>query len=447
VNAATNRLANAGYDANGNMNSGAGATLGYDEANRIVSATEVSGGTEYYSYAPDGKRIFRAPADGSPQEWTFWGARGEKLGTFNMVYNQYSNGYLPVLNPTVWFAGKKIREGGGLIVQDRLGSTTATYPYGDEIAPNTLSRTKFASYFRDGFTGLDYADQRYYASGYGRFTKPDPGSAGSTNNPQSLNRYSYVLGDPINNNDPRGLCTALLGGITQTPYTAGTSGEQAFADQVGEVSSFGYEGGSLPAGLANVFLAQGVGVPTGAVASALNAILLAAQNPGPIDIVTFSGGAQAFTSAFSYLNAATQNRIQSITYVDPAGTGSLSSGTSSTSVRVFGDSSDWVNTALEFAVGSPTNPNPASATYYDTGACGHDANCAFNIYGDMIGYNDTSCSSGAGAIFGVPKSSAFGLGYAQAVGGYAGAALYFYLSNLGTDPTPSVTSTIRYDVQ
>ena len=36
VNGATNQLSNAGYDANGNMTSGAGATLVYDEANRIV---------------------------------------------------------------------------------------------------------------------------------------------------------------------------------------------------------------------------------------------------------------------------------------------------------------------------------------------------------------------------------------------------------------------------
>ena len=92
------------------------------------------------------------------------------------------------------------------------------------------------------------------------------------------------------------------------------------------------------------------------------------------------------------------------------------------------------------------NPNPTSATYYDTGACGHDANCALNSYGDLIGYNDTACTTGAGAVFGVPKNSAFGLGYANSVGGYGGAALYFFLASIGTDPTPSVTTSIRYDV-
>jgi RHS repeat-associated protein len=56
------------------------------------------------------------------------------------------------------------------------------------------------------YTGLDYADQRYYASTYGRFNTPDP-YAGSFNsrNPLSWNRYLYTLGDPGNRNDPRGL--------------------------------------------------------------------------------------------------------------------------------------------------------------------------------------------------------------------------------------------------
>ncbi len=43
VNAATNRLTNATYDLNGNMTSGPGLSLAYDEANRVMSATEYVG--------------------------------------------------------------------------------------------------------------------------------------------------------------------------------------------------------------------------------------------------------------------------------------------------------------------------------------------------------------------------------------------------------------------
>ena len=54
--------------------------------------------------------------------------------------------------------------------------------------------------------GLDYADQRFYASSYGRFNTPDPygGSAGPSD-PGSWNRYTYAGGDPINKGDPTGL--------------------------------------------------------------------------------------------------------------------------------------------------------------------------------------------------------------------------------------------------
>lgn len=54
-----------------------------------------------------------------------------------------------------------------------------------------------------------YADFRYQSSSLGRFFQPDP-YAGSIDvtNPQSLNRYSYVMNDPIGKTDPLGLyCT------------------------------------------------------------------------------------------------------------------------------------------------------------------------------------------------------------------------------------------------
>jgi RHS repeat-associated protein len=54
--------------------------------------------------------------------------------------------------------------------------------------------------------GLDYADQRYYVPGAGRFMTADPyrASAGPSD-PGSWNRYAYTQGDPINNTDSSGL--------------------------------------------------------------------------------------------------------------------------------------------------------------------------------------------------------------------------------------------------
>jgi RHS repeat-associated protein len=81
------------------------------------------------------------------------------------------------------------------------------YPYGEErpVTAATETREKFGTYQRD-LTGLDYADQRYYGPGTGRFLTADPYRAsGGPRDPGSWNRYAYTRGDPINFNDPYGL--------------------------------------------------------------------------------------------------------------------------------------------------------------------------------------------------------------------------------------------------
>jgi RHS repeat-associated protein len=59
---------------------------------------------------------------------------------------------------------------------------------------------------RDAETGLDYFGARYLSSTQGRWTSPDP-TLLSVNayNPQSWNRYTYVLNNPLKFIDPLGL--------------------------------------------------------------------------------------------------------------------------------------------------------------------------------------------------------------------------------------------------
>jgi RHS repeat-associated protein len=102
-------------------------------------------------------------------------------------------------------------------VTDRLGSVVATglnaaftrrryFPYGEEQVTTASDTEKFGTYYRDQRTNLDYADQRYYSSVYGRFLTADPYKAsGGVSDPASWNRYAYTRGDPINRYDPRGL--------------------------------------------------------------------------------------------------------------------------------------------------------------------------------------------------------------------------------------------------
>jgi RHS repeat-associated protein len=61
-------------------------------------------------------------------------------------------------------------------------------------------------YERDNETGLDFAEARYFSSVQGRFTSPDPQlSSGAVIDPQSWNRYSFTLNNPLKYTDPSGL--------------------------------------------------------------------------------------------------------------------------------------------------------------------------------------------------------------------------------------------------
>ncbi|HXE91481.1 MAG TPA: RHS repeat-associated core domain-containing protein [Terriglobales bacterium] len=135
----------------------------------------------------------------------------------------------------VYFAGRKVarRLSTGDVhyyFADHLGSTrvlTSTgsyvedldfYPFGGlRSYYSSGSKYKFTGYERDSESNLDYAIFRHYGSTLGRFYQPDP-LAGSVANPQSLNRYAYVLNDPSNLVDPLGLewtCTDVT--IDGTP--------------------------------------------------------------------------------------------------------------------------------------------------------------------------------------------------------------------------------------
>ena len=75
----------------------------------------------------------------------------------------------------------------------------------DAFLYDFCSGPRITTYTRDSYTGLDYADQRFYASTYGRFNTPDPYMAsGGPSDPGSWNRYSYTQGDPVNRFDPSG---------------------------------------------------------------------------------------------------------------------------------------------------------------------------------------------------------------------------------------------------
>jgi RHS repeat-associated protein len=82
------------------------------------------------------------------------------------------------------------------------------YPFGESwYAQSTTTKWQYTTYERDAESGNDYAMARYDVNRLGRFSALDP-VAGYPVNPQSLNRYGYVLNSPVTNIDPYGTtCT------------------------------------------------------------------------------------------------------------------------------------------------------------------------------------------------------------------------------------------------
>jgi RHS repeat-associated protein len=98
---------------------------------------------------------------------------------------------------------------GRMLSSSQNGRANLNFPdYPDVPTTNPTSRTpqKFTGKERDAETGLDFFLARYYSGAQGRFISPDP-MLGSANifNPQTWNRYEYVLNNPLKLIDPYGL--------------------------------------------------------------------------------------------------------------------------------------------------------------------------------------------------------------------------------------------------
>jgi RHS repeat-associated protein len=110
-------------------------------------------------------------------------------------------------------SGRKVTDLSGNVVYrgefDAHGQTLL------EIGSVWTITNKFTGYERNWTTHVDYAKARGYNRYRNRFLSPDPLGIGAPDptNPQSLNRYSYIGNDPINNVDPSGLLACYIDGI------------------------------------------------------------------------------------------------------------------------------------------------------------------------------------------------------------------------------------------
>ncbi|MCV4599959.1 RHS repeat-associated core domain-containing protein, partial [Escherichia coli] len=93
-------------------------------------------------------------------------------------------------------------------------------------------RQDYTGYEKDDESGLEFAQARYYNPTHGRFTSVDPLTASiTTRDPQTFNRYSYVLNSPYKFTDPLGLISQSTGACGQwCQNNLGMSGEPMLVD-------------------------------------------------------------------------------------------------------------------------------------------------------------------------------------------------------------------------
>jgi RHS repeat-associated protein len=196
------------YDKNGNMENDGVRLISYDYDNMPISMTK-SGVTTTFMYDGNGARVKKIAKtlSGSIVETLYIGKLYEWSAGVGTKY--------------IFAGGQRIAQKAGTNVayyhQDHLGSTrlvsgpTGTieeiyyYPFGaakSDMGSDSL-RHKYTSQEYDAETELYYYNARYYNPTLGRFISadtivPDPA------NPQALNRYTYVLNNPMMYTDPSG---------------------------------------------------------------------------------------------------------------------------------------------------------------------------------------------------------------------------------------------------
>lgn len=210
-------------NANGNLVAKGADSFAYDQANRLTSAT-VAGATESYAYDGDGVRFSRQLGANPAIRYVSDPNRSLPVtiddGTRKYVYGL---GLAYAVNGSALDVYHADRLGSVRALTDASGAVTAGYRT-DEYGIPTVSTGSSSQPF--GFTGephdatgLSYLRARYNDPGLGRLMSRDMW-AGDASTCQTLNRYTYVLNNPMTRIDPSGLKSRALDIAAKCAYAA-----------------------------------------------------------------------------------------------------------------------------------------------------------------------------------------------------------------------------------
>lgn len=207
---------NYSYDSNGNVTDNGLHTFTYDSENRLVG-TDI--GTATYDYDYQNRRYKKSVGNNITHYiWEGGQVVAEHNGSTGVVQVDYiyngSRLIAKAVGGTVsYLLGDRLNARMTLDASGTILGRQAHLPFGEDFAGSgTQQKQHFTNYERDNESSLDYATNRSYGFGTGRFLQADPYDAsGKTMSPQSWNRYSYTQNDPVNLSDPAGLQIAAPG--------------------------------------------------------------------------------------------------------------------------------------------------------------------------------------------------------------------------------------------
>jgi RHS repeat-associated protein len=239
------------YDSAGNVTGGGTHTYSYDAENRLVSVD--GGSTAQYAYDFRGRRVKKIVAGATTHYiWRGSHALAEHDGSTGNVLQDYilaGKSFIAKINAngTFYFVGDRLSERLRLDSNGNVAAQGGHLPFGEDFAETGgVEKHHFTSYERDNETGADYAVNRLYSSGVGRFTAVDRlSSSAKPGRPQTLNRYTYSSGDPVNLVDPTGLdafSNGAGGGVDESnPCPDGFYYIGTFLTDAGEETDCGYD--------------------------------------------------------------------------------------------------------------------------------------------------------------------------------------------------------------
>jgi len=206
------------YDLNGNVANRGGMRLFYDVHNRLVQAITQTNVISF-GYDADGVRLWKQ-AGTNLQVWIgnlyeekngrvlFHVYAGERLvctfdRTGTNVFQYYHPNHLTSTSIQTDQNGNRVQH----YEYTAFGHTRFT----ESASAFPVSR-RYTCQVLDEETGLYYYASRYYDPQLGRFIQPDD-IISDLSNPQSYNRYSYVLNNPLRYTDPSGQTPAVVLGL------------------------------------------------------------------------------------------------------------------------------------------------------------------------------------------------------------------------------------------